>query len=126
MAIASNNITITRRANLKQLFSLYVEAQVSVGSDLKGLKQTFSETLQISPSRFSQLLSSRSIGDQLARQLETLQGKPLGWLDVAQGEMLPTTGEDAFIDLCRRAWRAQSAKGRRSLRHAVSALLPGG
>ncbi len=120
MAITPDNITTARRSNLKLLFSLYVEAQVAAGADLKGLKQTFAESLQISPSRFSQLLSSRPVGNQLARQLEALQGKTLGWLDALHGELASTPAEDAFIELCRRAWLTQDAKGRRALRQMVT------
>jgi len=123
MAITPDNITATRRSNLKLLFSLYVEGQVAAGADLKGLKQTFSESLQISPSRFSQLLSSRPVGDQLARQLEALQVKPPGWLDVLHGELVSTPAEDAFIELCRRAWLCQDSKGRRLLRQLVSNIV---
>ena len=120
MNAAQENITTTRRSNLKFLFGLYVEAQVAAGADLKGLKQTFAESLQISPSRFSQLLSSRPISDQLARQLEVLQGHPTGWLDVSHGERTPSAAEESFIQLCREAWAAQNAKGKRALRNAVS------
>lgn len=119
MAITPDNVTTTRRSNLKLLFSLYVEAQASAGANLKGLKQTFSESLQISPSRFSQLLSTRPVGDQLARQLETLQGKPSGWLDALHGEPVSTPAEDAFIQLCRSTWLALDAKGRRALKQMV-------
>ncbi len=124
MAITPDNITAARRSNLKLLFSLYVEAQVAAGADLKGLKQTFAESLQISPSRFSQLLSSRPVGNQLARQLEALQGKTLGWLDAIHGELAATPAEDAFIELCRRAWLTQDAKGRRALRQMVTLNHP--
>lgn len=119
MPSAPDNITTTRRANLKLLFSLYVEAQVAVGADLKGLKQTFAESLQISPSRFSQLLSSRPISDQLARQLEALQGKGPRWLDVQHSERIPTPAEESFVELCRAAWAAQNAKGKKALRSFV-------
>ena len=119
MPSAPDNITTTRRSNLKLLFSLYVEAQVAVGADLKGLKQTFAESLQISPSRFSQLLSSRPVNDQLARQMEALQGHPVGWLDVRHGERVPSPAEESFIQLCRETWATQNAKGKRALKNLV-------
>ena len=44
-------------------------------------EQAFAAALEISPSMWSQITSSRPIGDTLARQLERHCGKPAGWLD---------------------------------------------
>ena len=123
MTIALDNITTTRRSNLKLLFSLYVEAQVAAGADLKGLKQAFAESLQISPSRFSQLLSSRPVSNQLARQMEALQGKLPGWLDARHGEHVPSTAEESFIQLCRAVWIGQNSKGKKDLKTVLNSYL---
>jgi hypothetical protein len=64
------NTTITRRQNALALFQAYAEKALASGASPKGLEQTFAATLQISPSMWSQIKSSRPIGDKLARQIE--------------------------------------------------------
>ncbi|MDR2239248.1 MAG: AbrB/MazE/SpoVT family DNA-binding domain-containing protein [Zoogloeaceae bacterium] len=51
------------------------------GTPPKGLEQSFASMLQISPSMWSQIKSSRPIGDKLARQIEKHCKMPGGWLD---------------------------------------------
>src|SRR6202008_3660662 len=49
---------------------------------LLGLERRFAERLQIQPSYWSQIKSrSRQIGERLARQFESLNHKPLLWMD---------------------------------------------
>lgn len=45
------------------------------------MEQTFAQKLQVSPSMWSQIKSSRPIGGKLARQVEAACGQPPGWLD---------------------------------------------
>ena len=72
------NTTITRRQNALALFQAYAEKALAAGAPPKGLEQMFAATLQISPSMWSQIKSSRPIGDKLARQIEQHHGKPSG------------------------------------------------
>ena len=72
------NTTISRRHNALALFQAYAEKALASGAPPKGLEQTFAATLQISPSMWSQIKSSRPIGDKLARQIEQHHGKPTG------------------------------------------------
>ena len=89
---------------------------VSEGAPPKGLEQSFAAAMQISPSMWSQIKSSRPIGDKLARQLEHCARKPPGWLDEVHGaSRAPDAAEERFIELARAAWRAQNAKGKREL-----------
>ena len=74
------NTTITRRQNAMALFQAYAEKALASGASPKGLEQTFAATLQISPSMWSQIKSSRPIGDRLVRQIEQHHAKPAGWL----------------------------------------------
>ena len=89
------NITLTRRHNVLALFQAYAEKALAAGTAPKGLEQAFAATLQISPSMWSQIKSSRPIGDKLARQqyfkdLFRLQGELVKLQDwvVATGHRL--------------------------------------
>jgi hypothetical protein len=86
------------------------------------LEQAFAAALQISPSMWSQIKSSRPIGDKLARQIEHLGGKAPGWLDAAHAPDAPTPAERAFLDVALAAYRATNATGRRSLRAQLKAM----
>ncbi len=86
------------------------------GSPPKGLEQAFAASLQISPSMWSQIKSSRPIGDKLARQIEQQQGKTKAWLDEAQDSDVLTAAEQSFLALALQAWRATNSAGRKALR----------
>jgi hypothetical protein len=117
------NITVARRRNALALFQDYAEKALVGGMPPKGLEQAFAATLQISPSMWSQIKSSRPIGDKLARQIEALCGKPAGWLDTAQVVAGPTAAEAAFLELALSAYRATNAAGRKALREQLQSLV---
>jgi hypothetical protein len=75
--------------------------------------------MQISPSMWSQIKSSRPIGDKLARQIEQHHGKPAGWLDEARESDSVAPAEKAFLDLALKAWRATNSAGRKALREQM-------
>ena len=110
------NITITRRQNALALFQAYAEKALTSGAAPKGLEQAFAATLEISPSMWSQIKSSRPIGDKLARQIEQHRGKPSGWLDEERAAESVSQGEQQFLALALRAWRATNGAGRKALR----------
>jgi len=114
-----SNPTITRRQNALALFQACAEKALASGAPPKGLEQTFAATLQISPSMWSQIKSSRPIGDKLARQIEQHHGKPTGWLDEARESDSVTPSEKAFLDLALKAWRATNSTGRKVLREQM-------
>ena len=116
------NTTITRRQNALALFQTYAEKALASGVPPKGLEQTFAATLQISPSMWSQIKSSRPIGDKLARQIEQHHGKPAGWLDEGRSSNSVTPAEKAFLDLALKAWRATNSPGREALRRQIKQL----
>ena len=75
------NITLSRRHNANALFQTYAESALTAGVAPKGLEQSFAAFLEISPSMWSQIKSSRPIGDKLARQIERHCGKrAAGWI----------------------------------------------
>ena len=119
------NTTITRRQNALALFQAYAEKALASGASPKGLEQTFAATLQISPSMWSQIKSSRPIGDKLARQIEAHCDQPAGWLDEPRADASPTPTERAFLDLALQAWRATNGAGRKALRTQMKAIAEG-
>lgn len=116
------DLTITRRRNVQVLFQAYAEKALAGGVSPKGLEQSFAATLQISPSMWSQIKSSRSIGDKLARQIERHQGRSAGWLDEARENDAVAPAEKAFLDLALKAWRATNGAGRKALRDRMKTV----
>jgi hypothetical protein len=113
------NTTITRRRNVLALFQAYAEKTLAGGASPKGLEQAYAATLQISPSMWSQIKSARPIGDKLARQIEVLSRKPVGWLDENHHADVLTPGEKAFLDLSLQAWRSADSAGRKILKQTL-------
>jgi hypothetical protein len=108
--------TLTRRRNVQALFQEFLESAVTEGAAPKGLEQSFAARLHISPSMWSQIKSSRPIGDKLARQIEHCAGRPPGWLDETRaGAVAPDPAEERFAELARTAWRNSNAAARREL-----------
>ena len=122
--------TLIRRRNVLALFQAHAGQALASGEPPKGLEQAFATRLQISPSMWSQIKASRPIGDKLARQIETLAGRPVGWLDVshegADMAAKPTAAEAAFLELALSAYRSTDAAGRRELRRWLKSRLPPG
>ena len=114
--------TVFRRRNVLALFQAYAESAVSAGAAPKGLEQAFAAHVEISPSMWSQIKSSRPIGDKLARQVEVLCGKPTGWLDEEQVAATPTPAEVAFVALALEAYRSTNAAGRKALREHLKSI----
>ena len=117
------NTTVTRRLNALALFQAYAEKALASGASPKGLEQAFAAALEISPSMWSQIKSSRPIGDKLARQIEQHQGKPVGWLDEIREDASPTAAEKALMELALTAWRSTNNAGRKALRAHLEAVI---
>ena len=115
------NITVARRQNALALFQAFAEKALAGGSPPKGLEQAFAASLQISPSLWSQIKSSRPIGDKLSRQIESLVGRPSGWLDEPREPTALSPVEKAFMELALAAWRASSRAERKALRERLVA-----
>jgi hypothetical protein len=118
-----SNITLTRRRNALALFQEYAGRELSGGTPPKGIEQAFAARLQVSPSMWSQIKSSRPIGDKLARQMEAHCAKPEGWLDDERDAPILSEAEKAFLDLALRAWRKTDAAARKELRARLQAAL---
>lgn len=98
------------------LYQVFLQERISVGEAPKGLDKSFAALVEISPSMWSQIKSSRAISDKLARQIERHTSKDLGWLDVEHvNHELPDAAEERFVAAARLTWRASNAKGKREL-----------
>ena len=117
--------TVSRRRNVLSLFQAFAENAVATGIAPKGLEQAFAAHVEISPSMWSQVKSSRPIGDKLARQIEQHCGKPAGWLDEAREAAGLSPGEQQFLALALQAWRATNAEGRKGLKAQMKQLAQG-
>jgi len=116
-----------RRGNLIALFHEYASSKVQTKGATTGLQQEFAQALKIHPSLWSLLKSGkRQVGDKLARQIERLMDKPIGWLDLVHGaNPSPSDAEQAFLDLALRAYRATNARGRAALRKTLEQICAG-
>jgi hypothetical protein len=115
------SITTIRRINAVALYQDFLQGRVAAGDPPKGLDQAFAATLEISPSMWSQIKSSRPIGDKLARQIERHSGKESGWLDVQhEGQAPADAGEERFVEAARSAWRRANAKEKRELMKLIT------
>lgn len=118
-----NNITVTRRRNALALFQSFAEEALASGTPPKGLEQSFAQKLEISPSMWSQIKSSRPIGDKMARQIEQHCGKSSGWLDEERESAGLTPAEQQFLALALQAWRSTNSAGRKALRELLKSSL---
>ena len=120
------NTTVTRRRNALLLHRRFLEQAIAAGLPAKGLDQAFAQKLEVSPSMWSQIKSSRPIGDTLARQIERHCAVETGWLDRAELAAdvpdVPDAAEERFVAKARQAWRTANAKGKRELSRWLSAL----
>lgn len=111
------DISEIRRANLLKLFSEFVAANCLTGAPLAGLDMAFSLKIQINNNYFSGMKTgARSIGNKLARQIESNSGKPKGWLDLMP-EKLAHKSKDLqrFLESAELAYITSDANGRKRL-----------
>jgi len=98
----------TRRANLLRLFSEHVAQRMASApsQQITGLDREFAVMIQVHNTYFSGMKSgARTIGDKLARQIETLCKKNSGWLDDSQGDERPD-GLVKFLQLAEKVYLA--------------------
>lgn len=118
-----SNITINRRRNALTLFQLFAEEALAKGVPPKGLEQSFARHVELSPSMWSQIKSSRPIGDKMARQIEQHCSKPSGWLDEEREAASMTPAEQQFLSLALQAWLSTNTAGRKALKEHLKQLL---
>lgn len=110
-----------RLRNLLALHQAFVARMVSQGVAPSGLERAFAASIEISASLWSQIKAGRTVGDALARQIESKTEKAVGWLDQVHEETASDPMEEKFIEACRRAWRASDKPGRLVLKKVIAA-----
>ncbi|RZL64831.1 MAG: hypothetical protein EOP81_07020 [Variovorax sp.] len=122
------NTTVTRRRNVLLLHRRFLEQAIAAGLPAKGLDQAFALKIEVSPSMWSQIKSSRPIGDTLARQIESHCAVEAHWLDRDDlvADVPPDPAEERFIAAARKAWREANAKGKRDLARALQTVAAPG
>ncbi len=116
----TRDLPTVRRANLLQLFSDHVAQRMatSPSEQITGLDREFASIIQVHNTYFSGMKSgARTIGDKLARQIETLCSKQAGWLDEPH-EFSKPDGLMKFLALAERAYLAAPA-ARKELQRAM-------
>jgi hypothetical protein len=111
-----SHLVVVRRNNVVTLFQQFAEEQMRIGVPPKGLEQAFAQKLQVSPSMWSQIKSSRPIGDKLARQIEVACDRQGGWLDEERAAAGLTPGEQQFLTTALKAWRSSNSETRKRLK----------
>lgn len=113
------DIHSVRRDNLRALIRDFIDKQIAQGVPAKGIESVCAMHLGLSNVRLSQFKSKeapRNMSDKVVQQIESLAGKPPGWLSKKHSESnIPTSVELAFLDLARAAWHQANAKGKRDL-----------
>ena len=100
-----------RRSNLLHLFSEHVTQRMahSPSQQISGLDREFAALIQVHNTYFSGMKSgARTIGDKLARQVETLNKKSPGWLD-APREVDQSADLRKFLQLAQKVYLAVPA-----------------
>ncbi|MDP2370517.1 MAG: hypothetical protein Q8M25_20130, partial [Rhodoferax sp.] len=59
----------------------------------------------------------------MARQVEALCKREIGWLDIERAHDIADTAEAYFIEEARKAWRVLNAKGKRELLREIKRHL---
>lgn len=115
-----------RRSNLLQLFSEYVAKRMAdaPSEQINGLDREFAALIQVHNTYFSGMKSgARTIGDKLARQIETLCAKEKGWLDERHEAAKPAE-LTKFLQLAEKAFLAAPAARKELTRVLRDALKP--
>jgi hypothetical protein len=116
------DISNIRLRNVLSLHQEFNEQMVAMGASTTGLEQAFAQKIQVSASLWSQIKSGRSVGNKLARQIESAAGRPANWLDELHPESAPDPSEMKFLAMCKAAWQRANKEERQKLKEAVRAV----
>jgi hypothetical protein len=101
-----SEIAQSRHDNVLILYQRFIEQRIAEGAPPMGAEAAFAQSLEISPSLWSQIKNNRTIGDKLARQIE-------------HQAAAHDPREDAFVDMCRQAWRGANRTQKARLRRII-------
>ena len=108
-----------RLRNALTLYKDYAVANLAKGAPALGMESAFAAHLAINSNLWSQIKGGRSIGNKLARQLESRTNKPSGWLDIEHQSTEPDPAEEKFIAACRAAWRKSDKSAKEKLKQMI-------
>lgn len=120
---------LIRRNNL---LSLYIEfkgeeASAHPTDPTRGTDAHFAAKLQVAKASLSTMKSgSRPIGPKLARQFETICGKPAGWMDQEHeicSDEVESEELKKFLKIAKRAFLKADVKKKKSLLDYVTMIL---
>lgn len=111
----SSSLHQTRRDNLQLLLREFSEKEIGNGATAKGLEGAFAGHIGITAITLSHIKRNRNISDKLASQIESACGVEPDWMSVPHGELAPSTAQQQFEYLARKAWQGGNAKARREL-----------
>jgi hypothetical protein len=114
-----SEIAQSRHDNVLILYQRFIEQRIAEGAPPMGAEAAFAQSLEISPSLWSQIKNNRTIGDKLARQIEQHAQVAPGWLDKEHQAAAHDPREDAFVDMCRQAWRGANRTQKARLRRII-------
>ena len=118
-----SSISTFRRLNAIALFQAFAEQRITAGDPPKGLEAAWAAELEVSGATWSMAKSgARPIGDKLARQIEQHCGKEAGWLDAAREPAGLSAGEQQFVALALKTYRATNSDGRKRLRQLLKSF----
>jgi hypothetical protein len=112
-----------RLLNVLNLEKSFASQKILEGNSTVGLGLAFAQHLEISHSLWSQIKGGRTIGNSLARQIESKCSVPTGWLDEEHEVSTPDPHEEKFIALCRQAWQVSSQSQRKDLKTIMRTAL---
>jgi hypothetical protein len=108
-----------RHCNVLMLYQRFIGQRIAEGAPPLGAEAAFAQSLEISPSLWSQIKNNRTIGDKLARQIEQHAQVAPGWLDEEHQVAVQDPREEAFVELCRRVWRGANRAQKIRMRRII-------
>jgi hypothetical protein len=122
----SPDLPAIRRANLLRLFSGHVAGRLAQApsEQINGLDREFAALIQVHNTYFSGMKSgARTIGDKLARQIESLCETSPGWLDEPHAIEKPD-GLQKFLVLAEKVYLAAPGARKELARAMRDAMKP--
>lgn len=122
------NIQVVRRENFLRLFADF-SSQILLTHGKppeEGLNNAFAAKVQIAKSAISSMKTgSRSIGDLVAAQVESLMGQPKGWLSQKHGDSaqdlsaVESVELSDFLELAKKTFLNADSKKRKLIRNLL-------
>lgn len=118
-----SSIATCRRLNAIALFQSFAEERIAAGDPPKGLESSWAARIEVSGATWSMAKSgARPIGDRLARQIERHCGKEASWLDEERAPTGLSPGEQQFLALALKVYRATNSDGRKQLKQLLKSF----